>query len=235
MHRSTHDQRWQPLGVAPDLLAAGLFKEGTLSSIDEEFLGVAFPDDVYFSLPNGFKGSLPTSMFMAKYTVAAGASVFAREDATATSKAVGWTAKKGNGEVIFLGTNPARIFRDASYYDATPAQIATTRALAQWAANEGGVQPILTVDEARSRAIARRVEASQGGGLLVFMTSRLSIATSSTLKLLDLATLGLDAKTTYTVTDLVTGTALGTATGADLQKGFAVPIEIYGTAVLRIK
>ncbi|HZV01452.1 MAG TPA: alpha-amylase family protein [Planctomycetota bacterium] len=235
MHKGDHDEKWQPSGVGPDLLGAGLFKEGTLSSVDEEVLGIVFPDSVYFDLPNGFQGSLPSSMFMSKYDVAPVASVFATESATG-GKAVGWTAAKGSGEVIFLGTNPARIYRDSSFYDASPSDFATARAVAQWVASRAGLSPVMNVLDCKARAIARTVDASVGGGLLVFMMSRLSTADTAVVQLLDLGKLGLNPWQTYTIVDWVSGKTLGSATGSVLQStGFAVPLDAYGTAVVRVQ
>lgn len=239
LHNGRHDGEWSSAGIGPSLLANGLFAEGTLDSIYEETLGVVLPPHVNFALPNGYQGWLTTSSFMGKYTLAASAQPFAHDRTFpfgADGEVTGWSATKGLGRVFFLGTSPGRPFRDWAYYHADPQELATARALARWLADACGIVPALEVANADARAFARVVDPAQGGGALVFLASRLASNATVTVRVLDLGALGLSPATTYSLEDVLTGASLGTATGADLQtKGLQVPLQVYGSGVVRVK
>ena len=238
MHAGTHDASWRPTGVGPSLLAGGLFSEGTLQSVQEEVFGIFLPPSVNFALPNGFQGNMPTSSFLGKYDVTGTVQVFAHERTSsgADGKVAGWRSTRGAGQVFFLATSPGRPYRDFTYYDLGPSDFATPRALAAWIGSESGVGPTLQVQDSKARAFARKVDASQGGGLLVFCASRQGWSDTATIRLLDLAALGLDPATTYSAAEVLTNAALGTKTGADLVSGgIDVPLGAFDTAVIRLR
>jgi hypothetical protein len=238
MHNGRHDGSWRAGGVAGGLLAGGLFSDGTLVSTYEETLGFLFSPNANLALPNGFTGHMGTSSFIDMYDVSGPVTVFAH-DRTAPfgfdGHVTGWQTTRGLGQVIFFGTSPGASFRDSGYYDAAPSELATARSLATWIAAATGLTRTLEVDDATARAFARKIDPTAGGGALIFMASRLSQAGTSTLRLLDLPSLGLDPGTTYTLVDTLSGQSYGQATGATLNTtGLAVPLGAYGTAVIKI-
>src|SRR5579883_2950863 len=203
-----------------------------------QLVGVYYPPEINFALPGGVTGNMATSPFMGFYALGSNATVLVHErtDPSGTDgRASGWFAARGKGQVFFLGTSPGRPFRDFFYYDVSTTELASARALASWIGGQAGASPVLSVQDAKVRAFARRIDASQGGGLLVFLASRLAANNTATLQLLDLPSLGLNAGQTYTVTELLGNVSLGSATGAQLASGIAVPIEAYGPAVLLVK
>lgn len=224
----SHDAAWKPSSFLP----SGLFSDGTLTGSYEETLGIIFPPNINFSLP-GVSGFLSTSPFLGHYQTSPGANVFAY-DATAplgvNGAPAGWTAPKGLGEVIFLGTSPARAFRDATYYEVPASDVLAARALARWMMAAANVAPLVEVQDGKARAFARR------GPPLVFVASRLDHADTAVVKLLDLASLGLDPAKTYQMTDVLNGVALGSFQGAALaSSGVPVPLGRFGTAVVAIR
>jgi hypothetical protein len=234
--RGENDPSWNP----STLLPGGLFSDGTFTgsyvpdpTLDET-VGPVFPPNINFALPGGGpSGTIATSPFLGYYDVASTADVIAW-DSTApfgvNGNPSGWRATKGAGEVIFLATNPAASFRDSGYYEAASSEILGARALGRWILGEAGVNPVLEVDNGDAQAFARQ------GPALVFVASRMPQAGNVVVRVLDLPSLGLDAGTTYTVTDVLDGTALGTATGATLQQtGFTLSMAAYGSAVVSIK
>jgi len=252
LHKGEFDASWGSKGAAPALLANGLFSDGTLLSTYEDsvadmlgeyapiaqLVGVYYPPEINFALPGGVTGNMATSPFMGFYALGSNATVLVHErtDPSGTDgRASGWFAARGKGQVFFLGTSPGRPFRDFFYYDVSTTELASARALASWIGGQAGASPVLSVQDAKARAFARRIDASQGGGLLVFLASRLAANNTATLQLLDLPSLGLNAGQTYTVTELLGNVSLGSATGAQLASGIAVPIEAYGPAVLLVK
>src|SRR5690606_29221283 len=119
---------------------------------------------------------------------------------------------------VVIATNPAARYTSAMYYDATTAQLVLARDLARWlAARAGGRGPIVSVDGVTGTAWARVVA---GRGAFVFVQSRLSRAIPHTVRLHDLAALGLSPQGSYDVEDALGGRALASgATGADLARG----------------
>ena len=252
LHRGSHDASWQTSGVGPSLLANGLFSDGQLLSTYQDplanalgeyapiaqLVGAFYPPEINLALPNGFTGHMTTSPFMGFYAVGPNAQVFAHErtdPSGSDGREAGWTVTRGAGKVFFLGTSPGCSYRDFFYYDASTTELATARALARWIASEAGLSPTLDLQDSKARAFARRIDPAQGGGALVFLASRLAQDDKATLALQDLAALGLDPARTYSVTELLTGQPLGSATGAQLAQGLPVPIEAYGPAVLLVK
>ncbi|MBI3724905.1 beta-galactosidase, partial [bacterium] len=193
LHAGKKDGSFQEGKTPGSLLADGLFAEGRLASVYEEKLGFLLPPHVNFALPTGLAGYLATSPFLGQYDVSGDALVFARDRTApwgADGKAAGWQAKKGSGQVFFLATNPARVYRDAGYYDAAPDDLLVPRAILSWISKEVGLSPLLSVTDASARAFARKVPSKDGGGALVFLASRLSTPSDAPVKVLDLAALG---------------------------------------------
>lgn len=229
LHTGRHDAAWKPTTA----LTGGLLSDGTLTGHYEEKLGFVLPPHVNLKLPNGGAGAIATSPFLGFFQLGSGAEAIAF-DRTApfgtSGAAAGWRAHRGVGQVIHLGTSPARAFRDGVYYDVPAAEILTARSFARWVAAEAGVAPLLEVEDGKARAFARRDPS------LVFVASRLDHADDVVVKLLDTTALGLDAQTVYQLVDVLSSTSLGSATGAELAaKGFKVSLPAFGTAVVAVR
>ncbi|HZU95930.1 MAG TPA: beta-galactosidase [Planctomycetota bacterium] len=224
------DASWQP-GVATQLLADGLFSDGTKTGAYEEALGEFAPPSINFTV-SGQTGWMSTSPYEGQYTVGPGGQPFAwdRTFAIGTNgPVVGWTATKGMGQVVFLATSPGRPFRDFLYYSYDSSTILAARELGRFVLQECGVSPVLEVEDGKAQAFARK------GPALVFLASRLDHQDQVTVKVLDPTALGLSTSGTYTVTDALNGTPLGQATGAALATtGVTVTLPAYGTAVIRL-
>jgi hypothetical protein len=225
----SHDADWQPTNV----LTGGLFSDGTLLSAYEETLGYFLPPHVNYALPGGPSGTLTTSPFLGHYQLGSGADVIAYDSTFPlglNGAPAGWRARKGQGEVIFLGTSPGRGFRDFSYFDVDKSELLAARSIGRWIASEAKVGPILEVEDAKAQAFARK------GPALVFVASREDHQDDVVVRVLDLKALGLDPAKTYQLTDVLNGVALGSSPGADLVgNGFHVSLGPWETAVVSIR
>lgn len=234
-HRGRHDQAWRPGQRTGALLAGGLFSDATDAGVFENNL-VAH-GNMNLRVPAGPAGALGVGPFMAKYSLGPNATPLAWDRTFPFGQdgdVVAWTAARGAGTVVHLGGSPGWRWDDSRWYDSPEDELLRARALARWAAARVNVRPVASVKDAQGTCWARRVP---GGATFLFVQSRLDRAATLTVELHDPAALGLSPTTRYALEDAKAGTTLATGrTGDDLARlGIAVPLDVYGTAVVRIR
>lgn len=236
LHLGHHDGAWRRGTATESLLASGLFSDGALiDTFENTFLA---DSNINLRAPGGPSGALSCGPFMGKYRVAPTATPLAWDRTFpfgVDGPVVAWTAPRGAGAVYAFGTSPAGPYTSARYYEAPSSELRVGRDLARWlAASAGGRGPVVSVRDVAGTAWARVVP---GRGAFVFVQSRLGQASTLQVDVHDLTALGLAPATLYAVEDALTGRVLAAGRrGDDLARlGLALPLEAFGTAVLRIE
>jgi hypothetical protein len=231
-----YDEAWRRGTRTEALLAGGLFSDGTPTGVfDNTLLAEAH---VNLRAPGGPSGALPVGPFLGKWQVGPGATPILWDRTFPLGQdgdVVGWTAPRGAGTVVFLGTNPAARWESAAYFETSGQDVVLARDLVRWLARGAGARgPVVSVRGGAGTAWARVVP---GRGAVLFVQGRLGAAATVHLDVGDLAPLGLVAGATYSVEEREGGATLaGAITGADLAaRGLDVPLAPFGTAVLRIR
>jgi len=231
-HLGHYDERWQRGTLTERLLAQGLFAEGTpLDTFVESWLAAGW---VTVNMPDGPRGALRVGPFLAQYRVSSEATPLARARGLFgwPGPVVGWTMAKGLGRATHVGTNLGHAYGSAGYYGESGERLVRARELVRALCGLSGLGPLVSVDDARGTAWARRVP---GDGVFLFVGSRRGQAGTLRVRVHDLAAMGLEAGQRYVLTEALTGDRLDQATGSQLQQGLDLALPAYGTAVVRIR
>lgn len=230
-HPGTHDQAWRAGTLTERLLARGLLSDGTVTGVFEDTL-VAH-GNMNVRIPGGPAGALTCGPFLVKHRLSGGATPLAWDRTFpfgADGDVVAWSATRGSGTVVNLGSSIARPWSTARWYGFGQEELLRAREVARWIAAGAGVGPLVSVKDAQGTAWARR---AAGGATYVFVQSRRAGGATLQVELHDLAALGLSPTQRYTVEDALGARTL--ASGVTLGGGVAVPLGAYGTAVLVIR
>jgi hypothetical protein len=150
-------------------------------------------------------------------------------------RVVAWEVTGDGASRALLGGYVSSIYNDSGYYGADAADLERKRALATHLVGTlGGTTGAVSATGLREAAWARRGRGDKAPTFL-FVTSGHDAGTVH-VDIHALARLGLFAPVAYTLTEGLTGTALGTRTGADLaSQGLSVSLPAYGTAVVVVQ
>ncbi len=145
---------------------------------------------------------------------------------------VGWLVEDGVKKRVFLGTYVATRFNQDDYYALPNDEVARANTLARSVAGLAGERPLLVTGNGRHLAWARRSAAR----VYVFVLNDLGVNSTVTVRVDDLAALGLVSTTGYTVKEALRGAFATTLTGAQLQAGaLQVPVGALQAAVLVVE
>ncbi len=150
-------------------------------------------------------------------------------------KVVAWEVTGDGAPRALLGGYFSSIYNDSAYYGADAADLARKRALAAHLVTAlGGVSPAVSATGVREAAWARRGRGDKAP-TFVFVTSGHDAA-SVHVDVRALDRLGLAPSATYTLTEALSGAALGVRTGAALAaSGISLQMAAYGTAAVVIQ
>jgi hypothetical protein len=235
LHTGRFDQRWRRGTSTERLLADGLFGDGSPVRSFERNLFTS--GSVEVRAPGGAAGPFKAGPFLLMYRLADGATplVWSRGLPFGLAREVaGWSARRGAGTAVHLGTNPGAAYAGSGYYDAPAKELERARELVRGLAASARIRPVVSVRGAAGTAWARRV---QGGPTFVFVCNRRGEPATLTVELHDPAALGIQPDRIYEVED-----ALGERTiapevrGGDLVRtGVQVELPAWGAAVLRVR
>lgn len=141
------------------------------------------------------------------------------------------TSAGGGGTRAFLGTYVASLLDTNGYYEADVDEMTLKTGLALHLASLAGVSPTVSAQNPLEEAWARKGRGPSAPAF-VFVVNDHAAGTLH-VSIGALAPLGLDAATSYTVTEGLTATMMSTQTGAQLLAGGVdIALAQYGTAVL---
>lgn len=142
-------------------------------------------------------------------------------------KIVGYTVEDDAGKRVFLGANVWTRFNQDDYYTLPEEELARSRALARQIVGFAGVTP--TVHAEGLRQLAWRRQAGTTAYLFV-------INDNAAAAKIQVWPGELGGAVDYEVQELLTGAALGTATGTTLTaEGLQVPVPALSSAVVRLR
>jgi hypothetical protein len=145
---------------------------------------------------------------------------------------IGYALNTSVGKRVFIGTSVASPFNQSDYYSLALDELNTLRSLARHTLSYAGVAPKLSADGTREVVWARRA----GQELFLFIINDNDVARSVHLSFTELSAFGLNASTTYTVSDVLAQVPLPAKSGAQvLSQGLTVSVSPFGTAVVRLE
>ncbi len=148
-------------------------------------------------------------------------------------KIVAFETVENGAPRALLGGYVASVFNASDYYGADVTELGLKRALARHLVGLGGVTPTLSATAVKEEAWAR---VDRGQGIVYLFVVSDHDAGTVHVDIADLAPLGLDGATTYSLTELRHGASYGTRTGASLRaSGIDVPLPKYGVGVVQIR
>ncbi len=150
-------------------------------------------------------------------------------------RVVAWEVTGDGAPRALLGGYVSSVYNDSAYYGADTGDLTRKRALAQHLAMVvGGAAPAVSAKGLREAAWARRARGVKAP-LFLFVVSGHDAGVVD-LQLGALDRLGLTPPATYTLTEGLTGAALGTRTGADLgSNGISLQMAAFGTAIVVVQ
>ncbi len=146
---------------------------------------------------------------------------------------VGYTVRDGARTRAFLGTNVWARFNQNELYTLSDDELTAARTIARHLCGLGAERPLITVDDLRAFAFARR---DREGGLFVFVVNDGATAATRTVRLEDASVLAIDRARTYTVRVALEDRVIETLSGAALlDRGVRVPLRAEGATVLTVR
>jgi hypothetical protein len=148
---------------------------------------------------------------------------------------IAWEVTGDGAPRALIGGYLSSIYNDSAYYGADSGDLDRKRALAAHLAIDlGGASPAVSATGLREAAWARRGRGDKAP-LFLFVVSGHDAGTVQ-VDLHSLDRLGLTPAATYTLTEGLSGTPLGTRTGQDLgAQGISLQMSTYGTAVVVVQ
>jgi hypothetical protein len=142
-------------------------------------------------------------------------------------KIVGYTVEDDAGKRVFLGANVWTRYNQDDYYALPPDELTRSRALARQIVGFAGVSPKTHAEGLRQLAWRRQA----GTTAYLFV-----INDNAAAAMVQVWPGELTGAASYEIEELLTNTALGTATGAALTKdGLKVPVPALSSAVVRLR